>query len=146
MSESETKFGVNVVWVKKFLAFEWLFLLMAVYYVASKLSFVACKTRCISNRRRKKYSDDKDKSDHEQDDENTWNSKEQVSWWFLQARKLSEGLKVYVCKSNYLLVSNLLIEPSATTDFLVAHRTARANNKCKCKSSQRCLSCSCLLF
>jgi hypothetical protein len=56
--------------------FEWLLILMAVYYVASKLSIVACSTNCISQRRRRrnkcqtnnsKY--DKDKSNSKSDDD-----------------------------------------------------------------------------
>lgn len=40
---------------------------MAVYYVASKLSFVACKARCISDRRRRKYLSEKLELDHDED-------------------------------------------------------------------------------
>ena len=49
--------------IKKWLSwlFEWLFPLMAVYYVASKLSFVACKSRCTSERNRKKIINDNEK-------------------------------------------------------------------------------------
>jgi hypothetical protein len=35
------------------LALGWLVSLMAVYYVASKLSFVACRARCVSERRKR---------------------------------------------------------------------------------------------
>lgn len=49
---------------------------MAVYYVASKLSFVACKTRCIGDRRRKKSTGGTTQSEYNQDDETIWNGKE----------------------------------------------------------------------
>lgn len=49
---------------------------MAVYYVASKLSFVACKSRCISQRRKQKNSTN-DKHELNLDDaESNWTHKE----------------------------------------------------------------------
>jgi hypothetical protein len=57
-----------------FCAFEWLLILMAVYYVASKLSIVACSTHCISQRRRRRNKcqsnkHDKDKSNAKSDED-----------------------------------------------------------------------------
>lgn len=57
---------------------------MAVYYVASKLSIVACSTHCISQRRRrrnKSQANNKDKSNVKSDDDtdgvkDDWNKRD----------------------------------------------------------------------
>ncbi|CRK93964.1 CLUMA_CG007490, isoform A [Clunio marinus] len=51
---------------------------MAVYYVASKLSFVACRTRCISERRRRKYFNDDDNLESTQKNETNWKEDELI--------------------------------------------------------------------
>lgn len=56
----------------------WLILLMAVYYVASKLSIVACSTTCIAIRRRRSKCANKSKlaSDEDTNKGDSWQNKE----------------------------------------------------------------------
>jgi hypothetical protein len=87
----------------------WLIPLMAVYYVASKLSIVACSTSCIALRRRNKCANNSGKSPSDEDTKNCgdkWRSKEVSLQSILSEKDVAESfdIKGFLCYNMMAVV------------------------------------------